>query len=250
MAEITGSIKYMTKDYVAYQQKYRNEPRESDKFLIRLIREHVPMPAGKSLLDIGCHNGNLLFQIRKEIPGLILRGGDLFSEVVELCKADSDLRDIAFDVMDILDLHCPPVDIVVVNAVLSRFDRRQHQRAWRNIARALKPGGLAFAFEWYHAFNQTLQIVEETPEHPDGLIMNIRSQDHVATTLKEIGFTSVVFYPFHIGIDLPLVDATSAHFTYTKTLSDGERMLFRGSFYQPWCHLVARKKISDRSVGE
>ena len=42
MARITGSLSYMTKDYVAYQGQYRREPRESDKRMIRLIRSHLP----------------------------------------------------------------------------------------------------------------------------------------------------------------------------------------------------------------
>ena len=241
MAHITGSLSYMTKDYVAYQEQYRREPRESDKRMIRLIRSHLPAPEGKTLLDIGCHNGNFLFQLRNEIPGLALKGGDLFGEVIEQCQADPDLAGIEFEALDILDLRCPPVDIVVVNAVLFRFTAEQHRTAWTSIARTLNPEGLVFVFDWYHAFHQTLQIVEETPDHPEGLMLNIRSQEHVSAILQAAGFTSMAFYPFRIGIDLPLSDPTHAQVSYTRTLSDGDRMVFRGSLFQPWCHLVAKK---------
>jgi SAM-dependent methyltransferase len=241
MASVTGSVEYITKAYVDYQAKYRQEPRESDKFMIRLIQEKISRPEGKTLLDIGCHSGNFLYQVGKAIPGLALKGGDLFEQVIEQCRQDPELGGIYFDTMDILDLKCAPVDVITVNAVLSRFDDEQHFRAWRNIAKVLKPGGWVFVFEWYHAFHQTLRIVEETPEHPDGLILIFRSQASVAQILASLGFNTPVFYPFQIGIDLPLVDQASALYTYTQTLSDGHRLLFRGALCQPWCHLAAMK---------
>ena len=233
MANIIGSTDFMTKTYVDYQQKYRNDPRESDKSLIQLVRDHVVPSEEKTLLDIGCHNGNLLYQIRKQILGLTLAGGDLFGEVIEHCKAVPDLEGISYEVMDILDLNCDPVDFIVVNAVLFRFDDEQHRLAWKNLSHALKLGGWAFVFDYYHAFHQTLRIIEETPEHQEGLILNLRSQTAVSRTVHSAGFNSPTFFPFQIDIDLHFTDPTSAHLTYTQTLVKGFRLLFRGALYQP-----------------
>jgi hypothetical protein len=241
MAQITGSAAYMAQKYFEYQKKYRTEPRESDKFLLGLIRQKVGDVRGKSLLDIGCHNGNLLYQMKTELPGLRLRGGDLFADVIAQCQAEPDMAGIDFDVMDILDLKGAPADIVVVNAVLFRFDDRQHAQAWKSVAGMIQSGGWVFVFDFYHGFDQTLRIVEETPEHPEGLILTFRPQAAVAETLKGLGFTDITFQPFRIGIDLPLSNPRSALYTHTRPLAGGDRLLFRGTLCQPWCHLAARK---------
>jgi len=206
-----------------------------------LIRETVGDLQYKSLLDIGCHNGNLLYQMKQELPGLILSGGDIIGEMVAQCQVDPELKGICFDTLDILDLKCLQVDIITVNALLGRFNDEQHRLAWENISRTLKTGGWIFAFEWYHPFHQTLRIIEETPEHPEGLTLTFRSQHDLADILKSLGFTSIAFHPFLIGIDLPLADHHSALLTHTRHLVGGDRLLFRGTLCQPWCHLAARK---------
>ena len=47
-----------------YNDKYREEPRESDKQLISIIESRVSAIGDKksvSLVDLGCGNGNLLY---------------------------------------------------------------------------------------------------------------------------------------------------------------------------------------------
>ncbi|MDP2323911.1 MAG: hypothetical protein Q8N51_07775, partial [Gammaproteobacteria bacterium] len=50
------------RDYNAYQAKYAENIRESDKVLLRLVSDIVSRAgaASLSLLDIGCSTGNLL----------------------------------------------------------------------------------------------------------------------------------------------------------------------------------------------
>jgi hypothetical protein len=46
-----------------------------------------------------------------------------------------------------------------------------------------------------------------------------------------------------IPIDLPEPEDKSGDpITYTVKLENGNRICMRGSLYQPWCHLVARKR--------
>lgn len=241
MAEITGKPDYMAKDYVEYQQKYRKNPRESDKILIALLHKNVQDQKGKSLLDIGCHNGNLLFHLKKNFPDLHLCGGDLFPEVISQCKADPDLKGIAFEEMDIRDLNDHPFDVIVTSAVLARFSDVDHEYIWKNLYKKTNPGGFVISFDWYIPFRQTLKIIEETDAHPDGLILNFRSQTAMRDMLKRAGFSSVDFHPFKMPIDLPLNNPSDPLYTHTRLAADGERLQFRGSLYQPWHHLIARK---------
>jgi len=241
MAEITGSPEYMAKTYVDYQKKYRENIRESDKTIIELIQKNISFPEGKSLLDIGCHNGNLLFHIKNTIPSFSLYGIDLFPDVIEVCRNDPDLKGIKFDTMNILDLHCDPVDVIVVSAVLFRFSDTEHLKIWQSFHDRLKAGGLVFSFDFYNPFCQTLRIIEETETHPEGLVLNFRPQQDVATMLAKIGFLEYQFNMFQIPIDLDLQGPTDPLYTYTKRLANNERLQFRGALYQPWCHLVAKK---------
>ena len=241
MPQIIATTKYMVKDYVNYQKKYRMNPRESDKIMISLLHEHVADIKDKVLLDIGCHNGNLLYFIKHQFPGLRLKGGDLFQEVLDRNVTDLDLEGIEFEIMDVIDLQCTPVDIIVINAVLFRFGDHQYMQAWESIYRTLNPGGYVFVFDLINPFSQLLRIVEETTEHPEGLMLHFRPQKAVYDLMRTIGYDAINFYPFQIPIDLPIVDSKSAHVSYTKSLSTGERLLFRGALYQPWCHMVAEK---------
>ncbi|MDZ4252734.1 MAG: class I SAM-dependent methyltransferase [Sulfuritalea sp.] len=231
----------MANDYVEYQKKYRKNIRESDRELIKLVDQNVPDRIGKVLLDIGCHNGNLLFHVKDLLPGFSLRGVDLFPDVIDKCRKDPDLFGIEFSAMDLLDLQCEPVDVIVISAVLSRFDDVQHRKIWQSLYNKIKPGGVIISFEWYNPFKQTLRIVEETYTHPEGLVLHFRSQSAVRALLDGIGFRQCEFHMFEIPIDLELQDPTDPLYTHTRRLENGERLQFRGALYQPWCHLVARK---------
>jgi SAM-dependent methyltransferase len=241
MAEIVGSSKYMNITYMDYQKKYRQTMRESDKVTISLIQENLPRSEALRLLDIGCHNGNLLFHLKQAMPQLKMIGGDLFQGVIDQCRVDQDLVGIEFQVMDITDLSCSPVDVIVASAVLFRFDEKQHSNIWQRFFEVLRPGGFVVTFDFYNPFRQSLRVAEETEMHPEGLILNFWSQHLVRAQLQKIGFEDIRFQMFEIPIDLELQDPTDPLPTHTRPTSDGKRLQFRGALFQPWCHLIARK---------
>jgi len=218
MAEIVGSDKYMNSDYVEYQKKYRKNIRESDKVTIELVRENLLSRENHddlSLLDIGCHNGNLLYHLKVALPQIKMMGGDLFQGVIDECRADPDLAGINFDVMDVTNLQHLSVDIIVISAVLSRFSEKQHYSIWKSLYDNLKPGGFVVTFDYYNPFRQSLQIVEETETHPDGLTLNFWSQELVKDQLIKIGFVKHQFQMFEIPVDLELKDPSDPLYTHT-----------------------------------
>jgi trans-aconitate methyltransferase len=228
--------------YMDYQRGYRASPRQSDLVLARLLGAACDGEAPLEVLDVGCHNGNLIHFLGSRFPAWRFTGGDIVADVVAQCRADPELSGHAFEVMDVLQLDAAArYDVVVANAVLSRFDDAAYAQAIGGIARVLRPGGVFINFEWYHGFDQTLRIVEETPQHPYGLVINMRSFARVTDVLAAAGLERPAFHPFEIPIDLPLRDPVDALHTHTRTLPDGQRLQFRGAMFQPWCHLVARK---------
>ena len=237
--------KAFLEDYNTYQRKYAEEPRESDKVIIEIVRQHLAQrreSASVSLLDIGCSTGNLLLHLKKAFPEISLTGGDLAESSLDLCRRDPALTDIVFERMDIMALPQARFDIVVVNAVLYMFDQAQYELALASIASSLRAGGCAIIYDFAHEFGQDIEILEKTDSHPDGLRLCFRPMTKIQASMAKAGFSAVAFQPFELPIDLPRPADDNAIITYTRTDDQQQRMAFRGTLYQPWCHIVARKR--------
>jgi SAM-dependent methyltransferase len=232
--------------YSQYQRKYATTIRESDKMLIDIVRglaaEAVARGERPRLLDIGCSTGNLLLHLKRLVPGLQLTGGDMASGIIAECRANGALAGIDFAEMNMLDLTAQrPFDIVVANAALMFFSDDEFEQAIASISRAITPRGWFVAFDLFHPFDQEVAIVETTSLHPRGLKFYFRSFTRVRRALAAAGQPSPELTPFRIPIDLPRPSDPGDVTTYTVTGVDGTKMSFRGTLFQPWCHVVSRK---------
>jgi SAM-dependent methyltransferase len=150
--------------------------------------------------------------------------------------------------MDILALPEKNYDVIVGNAVTYFFTPEQYESAVASISRSLAPGGYFLSFEFLHPFQQYLHIVEKSRSHPDGIDIYFRPFAEVELVFKRYGFERINFHPFSIPIDLVRGITYTENKTgfedlnsYTVRTDTGDRILFRGTLAQPWCHLVARK---------
>jgi SAM-dependent methyltransferase len=234
------------RDYNAYQAKYAQQIRESDKVLIGLVRDilerrDADRPALR-LLDIGCSTGNLLLHLKRLLPTLDLTGGDLAESSLTECRANPELAGIAFRTLDVLDLpRDDRYDVITVNAVLYMMVDEEFERALQRIAGALEVGGTLIVFDFFHPFEQDLTINEVSKTHPNGLRLRFRPISRARQALQAAGFEDPVFRPFTLPVDLPRNPDDSELITYTVATADGARMPFRGTLFQPWCHLTARR---------
>lgn len=168
---------------------------------------------------------------------------------IEQCQRNPDLKGIQFEIMDIVSLKAREhYDLITVNAVLYLFPEEKFASALSSIANALRAGGRLIAFDFFHSFRQELAICEKSASHPKGLMLHFRSYALVGRILAESGFSEYHFHPFHIPIDLERGKTYSDNKdgfedlnSYTVRAEEGERLLFRGTLFQPWCHLVAQK---------
>jgi SAM-dependent methyltransferase len=230
-------------EYNAYQQRYADTMRESDKVLVALTRK-IRDGAKRDLdvLDIGCSTGNLLLHIRNMVPGVNLVGGDLAKSSIEECRANSKLVGIAFEEMDLLNLPQDRFDVVIVNAVFYMLDDEQYSQALASVAKCLRPGGECLIFDYAHPFvHQKLTIMETSVLHPNGLRLVFRPIPSVVKDARAAGFVSVDFHPFELPIDLPMPGYDQEVTTYTVSRKDDSRAMFRGALFQPWCHMIAHK---------
>ena len=232
------------RDYNVYQAKYAKQMRESDKVLVALIRELLARRGASAarprLLDIGCSTGNLLLHLKRLLPHAHLTGGDLAESSLAECRANPELSGIDFKTLDILKLPSDVrYDVIVVNAVLYMMEDQQFEQALSSIAAALPPSGALAVFDFFHPFEQDLSIMEVSKTHPKGLRLRFRMMSSVTRLLEAKGFNDMKFYPFTLPIDLPRNADDSELITYTVPTSEGVRLPFRGTLFQPWCHLTA-----------
>ncbi|MBI4342279.1 MAG: hypothetical protein HY599_02805, partial [Candidatus Omnitrophica bacterium] len=104
------------------------------------------------------------------------------------------------------------------------------------------PGGWFVAFDYFHPFEQRVALTETSRLHPDGLTFYLRPYGVMQRLVEEAGFESPAFRPFHLPIDLPPPGDPSQITSYTVNRQDGGRLCFRGTLYQPWCHLTAQRR--------
>lgn len=227
--------------YAEYQQRYATQVPERDKVTIELVRRLAEGRDALRVLDAGCSTGNLLLHLSRAVPGLELTGGELVDDVIEANRRNPDLAGMSFERLDVLHLPAERWDVVLVNAVFYLFPWEEFERAIASVSRALAPGGSLVAFDFFHPFGQDLSIVERSETHPDGLALHFRPQRDVEPLLRRHGFEGVQFRPFGIPIDLPRPERPDDMGSYTRRTEDGQRLLFRGTLLQPWCHLVATK---------
>lgn len=229
--------------YDAYQQRYREDPRESDKVLIRLLRQALAGRTTPCVLDAGCSTGNLLYWMKQEMPSARLVGGDLAESSLERCRRDPALAGVTFQVTDLMALSQQSVfDAVTVNAVFYCLSEEQFTRAVENLARALKPGGVLLAFDLFHSFpDYRASVTEYSKTFPAGHQLNLRPWNQVEALLRQHGFGGIAFHPFVMPFDLPKQPDAPILTSYTRQEADGERLTFRGVLFQPWCHLVAKR---------
>jgi SAM-dependent methyltransferase len=231
-------------EYNAYQAKYAKQMRESDKILVGLVNEVVSKldsAKGKpKLLDVGCSTGNLLLHLKRHIPQLDLIGGDLAASSLDECRANPELAGIAFEVMDLLNLPANGgYDIITINAVLYMMEDAQFEMAMESVAGALKTGGTVIVFDFFHPYPQDLHIIETSKSHPAGLRLRFRPMAQVESLLERCGFEMIAFRPFTLPIDLPPSGNEGDLITYTVPVVDGRKLPFRGTLFQPWCHMSA-----------
>lgn len=231
-------------EYNAYQAKYASQMRESDKVLVGLIKDILAQRdsgAGKMrLLDVGCSTGNLLLHLKRLLPQLDLTGSDLAESSLTECRANPELAGIAFEVLDLLNLpQTASYDIVAINAVLYMMEDAQFELALKSVAGTLKPGGTMIVFDFFHPYPQDLHILEVSKSHPAGLRLRFRPMALAGKALAAAGFENPVFRPFTLPIDLPPSGGESDLITYTVPAADGRKLPFRGTLFQPWCHLTA-----------
>jgi cyclopropane fatty-acyl-phospholipid synthase-like methyltransferase len=196
-----------------------------------------------AILEVGCSTGNLLKHLHRMIPNTKLTGIDLSKEEVEECLRDPELSELSFKQLGAHQLsEAGRFGVIVYNAILGCLDEKTFEASIRNAASSLNDKGCIVAFDYFSSYEQDICFTEYSKEFPKGLTWNIRSHSKVDGILESASFDVAVFKPFFMPMDLERSPERSSIRTHTIKDDSGRRMSFRGTLYQPWCHLLASKK--------
>ncbi len=230
--------------YIKSQERYVRQIRQSDQIILEKLH-HYSLGRDEyefSLLDMGCSTGNLLRHIQNLFPHWHLEGMDMSPEAIKVCLEEPELKNLRFHEGDLLYFQSSQkYDFITLSAVFFALDKKACISAIQTISQALKPEGVLILFDYFNLFEQELVIQEISELHPEGLPIFIRPVSFYQKEMQEFGFTSIQFTPFEINLDLPFPDSYQKTDTYTVLSNQDKRLQFRGSMFQPWGHLCAKK---------
>jgi ubiquinone/menaquinone biosynthesis C-methylase UbiE len=119
------------------------------KIVIRRLK--IFQPSG-TLVDVGCGNGKLLFEIAQALPGLKLVGVDIAEQMLAQARENATARRIADKIefkigaAERLPFGDNTVDCVV--STLSLHHWANPEIVFQELLRVLKPGGLFLVFDF------------------------------------------------------------------------------------------------------
>tara|TARA_B110000027_G_C16033442_1_gene261980 strand:+ start:79 stop:765 length:687 start_codon:yes stop_codon:yes gene_type:complete len=158
------------KNYIndIYLKKNRYlKPKDNFKELIKLIKLDKPKKNSR-LIDVGCANGELLFNIKKEFPNLDLHGVDVDQHLINRAKFVCS-KEINFKNKDITKaIKLGKFDYVICCGVLSIF--KDGEKILKNLQSLLKPQGKIFIFDSLNKFSYNLHIKATNSQNKEFLM--------------------------------------------------------------------------------
>ena len=137
-------------DSLYLKEKRYEKTKQSFKYLIKILKEQKIFQTSK-ILDIGCANGELLYNLRKHFNHSQLTGYDVNKSLLKLCKKKFK-KDISFKKVNInskISIN-DKFDIIIVSGVISIFD--DCKLVYKNLLKLLNKNGKIFIFNHFNKF--------------------------------------------------------------------------------------------------
>jgi len=192
--KIKKQIVYFKNDVYLNKSRYNN-PKENFKFLIKLLKAEK-LNNKFSLLDVGCSNGELLYNLNNFFKKASLTGidvdGKLLNKAKKICP-----KNIVFLKKNIsnTNLKIGKFDVIILSGVLSIF--KNSEKILRNLLSLLKSRGKIFIFDSLNVYSYNLYIKSETFEQNKKRVLykNMYSTAFLKKFFKKCG-KKTKFIPF------------------------------------------------------
>jgi len=214
-------------DYVGEASQV--EPKETFKYLSKLIAKDHPDDAPRRLVDIGCACGDFLALIGREHPNVLLTGMDYQNEYIhEVSERVPAATAVKYDITKPV----PPeyrahFDIVTMIGFHAKFDEPADWLS--NALEMLKPDGVTYVLGPFNPYPFDVFVnyrhSEETPETRH-VGFNLQSKQTVERYVASRGGTCD-WKEFILPIDLPVQPGNPVR-TWTIKEESGRRMIING----------------------
>lgn len=177
------------------------KPKENFTALIKLITKDKPK-SNFSLLDVGCANGELLFNLQKKFKNANLTGIDVDQKVLKKAKEFCP-KSIVFKKKSAASSNysTKKFDYIICCGVLSIF--KDGEKILKNLKKNLNKKGTIFIFDSFNKYFFNLDIFAK--DHKEKKIRtfqkNVYSIQFIEKFFKERKM-KIKLYPFHLKTNL------------------------------------------------
>ena len=222
------------KNEIYIKRSRYHKPKENFQTLIKLLKKEKKNK-NFTLLDIGCANGELLFNLRKNFKKSYLTGVDVDQSLLNKAKkiCSKDIKFIKGDISK-KNLKIGKFDFVICCGVLSIF--KDGKNILKNLMLQLKPGGKIFIFDSLNKYYYNLHIIAENfrKNKSDLLYKNVYSLQFIEKLFSK-NKKKLQIIPFYLKKNLK-TNKQNYIYNWTETLS-GKRIVTSGlglMQYQFW----------------
>lgn len=230
-----------TVSYLAYQQRFHRNPRKCDIVLADIL-EGLNLGDGVRLLDVGCAGGHAIHYLSQRFPDWLYIGIDIREDAIKAADAIPTTAAVGFALVDLFSDDMPerPYDVVTESSAFYPFTFDEFEEALHRVRRLLPAGGYAILFDAFHPWEQQLECVERTVNHPGGHRLCVRPYRWTREAADRAGFEVLEFRPFR---ELTPEDAPKPVDPFDlRTWVDDHGTIMRGSMGWPLHHLVMRAR--------
>ena len=168
------------------ENRYK-KPKENFKFLMKLLKQRIDKNKKYKLIDIGCANGELLWNLNKNFKNLKLFGLDVRKDLIR--KAKKVCKNVKFFQKDISKkkIYVGKFDIIIVAGVLSCLTNPL--TVIKNLKNNLNPRGVVFLFDQFSDLNSNNYHQYEDLKKNKNILqsgMNMYGLEYLKKNLKKI----------------------------------------------------------------
>lgn len=185
-----------------YEKKSRYlKPKENFKFLIKILKKDK-VKMNSEIIDVGCSNGELLFNLNKNFKKCKLTGIDVDKNLIKKAKTMCS-KDIIFKKKNIIraNLNIGKFDLVIFSGILSIFNNGDE--ILNNLLKLTKKNGKIYIFDSLneHPFNLHIKSVNTIDKKKNVLYKNMYSIDFIKKYFIKRKKKFKV-YPFKLKVNL------------------------------------------------